>query len=291
MAIRSRTALIGAGICAALLALVWFCAFHVRFFEHADQSIFLQFSDLYTHNRISTVAGHLVRQFNPDRYVYLVLVPILVALFRGRPRIAFAVGAVILGANVSTELLKHLVAAPRASWLLPGGYTPIPPVSWPSGHSTAAMSLVLACVLAVPARLRPAVAALGGVLAIAVGYSLLVTAKHYPSDVLGGFLVATTWTLMTVAALRAADRRRESVRAPAQRISLRASLGPIGGVLAAAIVLTVIVLISRGHRAVSYAHAHGAFVIGACAIAALGIALSTGVALTVRGGGLGRPGR
>lgn len=285
MPIGPRTALAGAGACVAVLALVWFCAFHVTFFEHADQSIFLQFSDLYRHRRVSVVAGHLIHLFNPNPYVFLALVPIVVALFRGRPRIALAVGAIILGANVTTELTKHLVAAPRPGWLFPSGYSWLPPASWPSGHSTAAMSLVLASVLAAPPRLRPALAAFGGLLAIGVGYALLVSANHYPSDVLGGFLVATTWTLLTVAALRAADERRESTRVPAQRVSLRAALGPTSALLVAAIVLSAIALISRPHRLVDYTRAHEAFVVGAAAIAALGFVLSTGVALTVRRSG------
>jgi membrane-associated phospholipid phosphatase len=32
-------------------------------------------------------------------------------------------------------------------------------------------------------------------------------AWHMPSDVLGGYLVATFWTALAVAAVRAADRR------------------------------------------------------------------------------------
>ena len=116
--------------------------------------------------------------------------PLVVALLRGRPRVALAVGAIILGANMTTEVLKHLLSAPRAGSLFPGGVAPVSPRSLPSGHSTAAMSLALASVLAAPARLRPAVAALGASLAIAVGYSLLATGVHFPSDVSGGFLVA-----------------------------------------------------------------------------------------------------
>ena len=73
MPIGPRTALAGAGACLAMLVVVWFCAFHVTFFEHADQSIFLQFSDLYRHNRISTAAGHLVRLFDLSPYVFLAL--------------------------------------------------------------------------------------------------------------------------------------------------------------------------------------------------------------------------
>ena len=52
--------------------------------------------------------------------MYLVLAPLVVALLRGRPRVVLAVGAIVLGANVSTELLKHVVAAPRPASLFSG---------------------------------------------------------------------------------------------------------------------------------------------------------------------------
>src|SRR5947209_9855775 len=186
MPLRARNAMLGAGACVALLALVWLAAFHIGFFRHLDQSIYLQFVDLSADRRIGSIALRFVSLFDPDPYVYLVLVALVVALLRGRPRVVLAVGTIVLGANMTTEVLKHLLAAPRAGSLFVGGVSSLPAGSWPSGHSTAVMALVLGSVLAAPARLRPVVAALGASLAIAVGYSLLANAAHYPSDVLGG---------------------------------------------------------------------------------------------------------
>lgn len=275
MPIRPRTVALGAGACTALLAVVWVAAFHIGFFAHANQSIFLQFGDLDTHSRLEWVARHFVSPFDPDPYVYLAMVPVAVALLRGRPRVAFAVGAIILGANVTTELLKHVLSEPAPSPLLPAP-------SWPSGHSTAAMSLALASVLAAPARLRPAAAALGASLAIAVGYSVMATGMHYPSDVIGGLLVSAIWALLTLAALFAAEHWRPSARAGGGRVSMRATLGAPGLVLLGALILTVVVVLIRPHDVVSYARAHEAFVVGAAGIAALSLALSTGFVLSVR---------
>jgi membrane-associated phospholipid phosphatase len=262
----------GAGACVALLALVWFAAFHIAFFGHANQAGYQQFGDLHAHGWVESAAGWLVSWFNPNPYVYLAVAVAAVALLRRRPRAVFAVCTIILGANVSTEVLKPIAAAP-------------PPDAWPSGHCTAAMSLVLAAVLAAPARWRPAVAALGAPLAIAVGYSVVATGMHYPADVLGGFLVATAWALATVAALLGAERWRPTPSRGVTRegVSMRAALGAPGAVLLAAIVLSLLVLISRPHDVVSYARAHEAFVIGAVGIGVLGLALSTGVLLSVSG--------
>src|SRR6185312_14110781 len=178
-----------------------------------------------------------------------VLVPLVVALLRGRPRVVLAVGVIILGANATTELLKHVLVSPRPGEFVPGSAIS----SWPSGHSTAAMSLALASVLAVPARLRPAAAALGASLAIAVGYSVLATAIHYPSDVLGGFLVAATWALAVVAGLLAAERRRPVIRGSSTPVSLRAVLVAPGAVLASAAALGLALAANRPHDVVAYA--------------------------------------
>jgi membrane-associated phospholipid phosphatase len=282
MPLRARNATLGAGACVAMLAVVWFAAFHIGFFRHLDQSIYLQFVDLQTHGRLAWLALHFVRLFDPNPYVYLVLVPLVVALLRRRPRIVLAVGAIILGANVSTEVLKHVLAAPRPASPFAGGVSWLPADSWPSGHSTAVMALVLALVLAAPARLRPAVAALGASLAIAVGYSLLAKGSHYPSDVLGGFLVAATWALGAIAALLAAEHWRPTRHPRGGPVTVRAALGAPGAVLLAALLLSAILVAVHPHDVVSYARAHQAFVFGAAGIAALSLALSTAVVLSAR---------
>jgi membrane-associated phospholipid phosphatase len=69
------------------------------------------------------------------------------------------------------------------------------------------MTLVLCAALVAPSRLRPLVSTLGALYALAAGCSLLILAWHMPSDVLGGYLVATLWAALAVACLRLADRR------------------------------------------------------------------------------------
>jgi membrane-associated phospholipid phosphatase len=263
-------------MCLALMAVVWFAAFHIGFLERADESILIQFGGLQGHGRIEWAARHMVSLINVDHYAIWVAALIVITLLRGRPRSALAAGVIILGANASTELLKHGLAAPRPGWL-------VGPVSWPSGHSTAAMALALAAVLCAPARLRPAVAALGALLAIAVGYSVVATGMHYPSDVLGGFLMAAAWSLATVAALLGAERwRPSSVRPAGERVSVGATLGAPGAVLLPALALGAGALITRPHQVASYIRLHEAFVVGALGIAALGFALATGMLLSVR---------
>ena len=179
---RRQIALSGAALTAALLILTWLAAFHVGPLVRADEKIFSGFLDLHR-GRIHSLATFTAQLCDPQPYVYFALLPPLIALVRRRFAIAVAVSAMLLGASVTTHLLKPLLAHTRADALLGGTTLPVAAASWPSGHATAAMALALAFVLVVPARLRPATATVGALFAIAVSYSFLTLGWHYPSDV------------------------------------------------------------------------------------------------------------
>jgi membrane-associated phospholipid phosphatase len=271
----------GALVSVALLVITWYAVFHIRVAEHADASILSGFAGLGARPHVSSAASFIAGLCNPKPYVFFCAVPVLLALARRRIWVAVAIMAILLGANVTTQLLKPLLAAPRAQDLIA---KPPQAASWPSGHATAAMSLALCMVIAVPARLRPLMAALGAGFAVAVSYSFLALKWHFPSDVLGGFLVATTWTLLAVAAVLSVG-----ARGPAgarielgRRLTVREALAPPALTALAAVLLAVLVAVTRPGEVVSYARLHEAFVLGAAAIAALGLLLATGVMVTLR---------
>jgi membrane-associated phospholipid phosphatase len=278
MPARARTALLAAGVGVALLIITWFLAFHVGVFRHADRATYRGFTGLQPH--LHSVATFIARLCNPKPFAFLAVVPLIVALARRRPRLALAIAAMLLGANVTTQLLKPLLAQPRPAGLSLG----VSPssASWPSGHATAAMSLALASVLAAPHRRRPVVGALGAVFAVAVSYSFLSLEWHYPSDVFGGYLVAATWALLVVAALYTSEGRGRRAPSLAPFPSVRGALGPPAVTLAGAILLVGVVAIARPHAVVSYARAHEVFMIGAAAIGVSALALASAVTLAVR---------
>ncbi len=279
---RATFALFGALGGIALLFLTWFLAFHVRVFEHADQSIFDGFAGLQHHSHVGALAKFVAHLCDPNPYAYFAAIPILVALARGRWRVALAVTAILVGANVTTQLLKPLLAEPRAAWLVPGSLR-ITAASWPSGHATAAMALALSAVLAAPARLKPLTAALGAVFAVAVSYSFLALGWHYPSDVFGGFLVAGIWTLLAVAAVFATDQGLVAPADPGIRgLPVSRALTPAALALLSAVALIVLVALARPHGVMLYARYHEAFIAGAAAIGAVGLSLATGLMLVLR---------
>jgi membrane-associated phospholipid phosphatase len=216
------------------------------------------------------VMAHLA---DPLPYAAAGLVLVLVALARRLPWRAGMV-VVLLGATGATaQIIKHLLAQPRFEvWL---GNDQVGPAAWPSGHSTAAMTLALCAVLVAPAALRLLAAVCGGAFAVGVGYAVLVLAWHYPSDVLGGFLLAGAWTALAVAFLRVVEPVQRDDRAGAGRT--RDLLVGLGVAVAAALA-AAIVAASVGGEITLYASERSTLVVGALVIAALAGALSVGFA-------------
>jgi membrane-associated phospholipid phosphatase len=278
---RAVQALSGAAFAVILLFLTWFLAFHISAFQRADANILSGFAGLHHRPRVDPIAAFIADLCNPNPYVYFAGALVLLALARRRPGVALAIAAILFGANATAQLLKPLLAAPRP--VLPGGHQ-INAASWPSGHATAAMSLALCAVLAAPARLRGAVAALGAAFAVAVSYSFLTLEWHYPSDVFGGFLIAAAWTLLGIAAvITVRSRRSHASRAQqVERVPLREALGPAAVGLGGAALLAGAVALARPHQVIVYAEAHTTFMVGAAAIAAMGLAVATGVMLALR---------
>ena len=102
---------------------------------------------------------------------------------------------------MTTEVLKlHILERPD---LLDGVSRPWN--TFPSGHSTVAMSLAVGAVLVAPRRLRGTVALAGVAYAAAVAGATVVTGWHRPSDTIGGGFVAVGWGA-AVAAILVATR-------------------------------------------------------------------------------------
>jgi membrane-associated phospholipid phosphatase len=276
---RAVLALLGAACGVGLLFGTWFAAFHVGFLKRADERILLGFAGLHR-PRVDSVAVRIASLCSPHPFVYFALVPIAIAALRRRPRSAIAVATILLGSNVTTQLLKPLLAEPRTTSAVADKVL-VGAASWPSGHATAAMALGLCGVVAAPRRWRPLAAALGGGFAVAVAYAVLVLAWHFPSDVIGGFLVAATWALGVLAALAALERRRPSRAAAESAAGMVPALAPLA-VAAAAGAAAVAVAAARPEAARAFALAHPTFVVGAAAIAGAAAALAAVLARAAR---------
>ena len=112
------------------------------------------------------------------------------AFVRKRPADALAAVVVVGGANLTTQVLKHVFAHDRTEPFL----AHVPDLTtFPSGHVTGAASMVLAVIwTAGPAR-RRSVAWAGAAYVFLVGISVLVLEWHFPSDVFGALAVTGAW--------------------------------------------------------------------------------------------------
>jgi membrane-associated phospholipid phosphatase len=189
-------------LCLAGLAATWVVAALVPITHAHDASALYDFTRL-GRPRVDLLANDLLHLLDPGRYTLWALALVALALLGRRPRLALAIAVVLALAPLSAEILKPLLAHPHAY----AGLKDITAASWPSGHSTAAMTLALCAVLVAPIPLRPLLAALGTCFVFGVGLSLLILAWHMPSDVVGGWLLAGLWVSLAVAAVRAAERR------------------------------------------------------------------------------------
>lgn len=120
---------------------------------------------------------------------------VVVALLRGRVALAFGAAVVLVGANVTAQVLKHTVLD-RPDL----GFGTLN--SLPSGHTTVVASAVGAALLVAPGSLRPVVALAGGFATTLTGASTIVAGWHRPADVVAALAVSLLWTAIAAAIVR-----------------------------------------------------------------------------------------
>jgi membrane-associated phospholipid phosphatase len=280
----TRLLLLGALGCGVLFTLVLVAAYADGPGSRLDLHALQGFVDLQspTVERLTDAAAGLG---DPPSVGLIAVALASVALARGRPRVALLIIVLLAATSVSSQVLKALLAHPRESW---EAGAQVAPRAYPSGHATAAMSLALAAVLAAPRRARPAAAALGTALALAVGFSISSLGWHFPSDVLGGYLLATGWALVLVAGLLEVDRRHPAAAAES-RWNAVADRISAGGMAAGAVALTAagtlavaVVLLTRTPQLADFAVDHTSSALVLAGLTAAAVVLPAGLALALR---------
>ncbi|MDA0181959.1 phosphatase PAP2 family protein [Solirubrobacter phytolaccae] len=244
--------------CAVLFVAAYVGFVHVPALRDADLRVLEGFMGLWSLPG-AQFGDDLVLAFDPAPFAAMVLGVVAVAHLLGRTRAGLLAAGAMLAANVSTQILKPLLAIQRD---FPLDHF-MGPEAYPSGHTTAVMSFALALVIIAPPRWRALVATFAGLLTVLTTFSIMMLGWHYPSDIVGGLLVATFWACLVVIPLRA------EVRAPSLRASARAGAVLVGG--AALLALT------RPAAAVDYALANTTWLLGAVAIAVAALVLSGSV--------------
>jgi len=258
-------------------AFVWFAAFHVPGGRRLDGAGLAAFDGVTTRLLAPTTHGIAVLA-NPVPFLIGGALLVVTALARRRWLMALMVPLILLSANACTQILKPALSDPRVIDI--DGFQRFYPGSWPSGHSTASMSLALCLVLVVGPRLRPLAALVGAGYAIGVGYSLVSGGWHLPSDVFGGYLVAATFTLTGAAALAALEAHESAPQQSPVTISWRALGAPAAAIGSVLGLLAITALMRQPDASLSIRNAQ--ILVVAFAIGALGLALTAGLALVLR---------
>lgn len=165
----------------------------------------------------------------------LIIVTVLLvalALLQRRMDAALRAALALILCNVATQVLKyHLLARPDFGGRLLHN-------TFPSGHTTAYLSVALATILVVPARWRAIASTLGALVTTIVVIDLLGYGWHRLSDIVGA--AALVLTVLTLVLLTVPVRRpalaRPILAQPISRIFLLA--GAIAIALAALLTLT-----------------------------------------------------
>ncbi|WP_420113781.1 phosphatase PAP2 family protein [Pseudactinotalea sp.] len=162
-----------------------------------------------TRDSLSDVTGLLLDAVTVPSVVIVVIAAVLIALVQKRWSIAIAAIVVLVGANLTTQVLKEVLERPVED------ASPIVLNSFPSGHATVAASVAATALLVLPIRWRPPAAVLGAFLAAVLGISTMigneVAAWHRASDVVAAMLIAALWYFLAETVLAAiAQRHGES---------------------------------------------------------------------------------
>jgi membrane-associated phospholipid phosphatase len=205
--------------CVVALALLAYVAYHVGPLDSADAHALGSLSSLED-TVVGSIASVVAFFADPVPVVIILAGVCWYGVRCGRVAETVAGLAVVAGASLTTQVLKHLLAHERFHSFLA---TQPDPNSFPSGHVTAATSLVLALAWVAPAARRRAVLAWGALFVVAVSVSMLVLNRHLASDVLGGILVALSWGFGVLAAYRLLLPRFRPGGNPPPRSDLHAS--------------------------------------------------------------------
>jgi membrane-associated phospholipid phosphatase len=124
---------------------------------------------------------------------------VVACVVRRRPRVAlFAVGAAVLTWAIWLAM-RGLVARPRPD----DGFWPSDDLAFPSGHTTNAAAMAIIVVVAawpyLSRRWRAPVLAVAVAVPLLVGLSGVAGGAQWPSDVLGGLLLAVATTTICAA--------------------------------------------------------------------------------------------
>lgn len=219
---------------AAAFLLVWRFAVHTQLGQWLDTVALT--GNRIGQDRIDGLVGRILNAMSVVSLLVATAVIGFIALIRGRKALAVTATLLVLGANVSTQLLKHYLVRPDF------GVDPERAAagnSLPSGHAAVAASVAIALILVLPAKVRVLGAYLGAGYAAIAGVATLSAGWHRPSDAVAAYLVVGVWAAVGGLVLLAFDGQRAEVSTKdAHRpTAVLLGLGGLGALVASGLAL------------------------------------------------------
>ncbi|SKB11310.1 Phosphoesterase PA-phosphatase related protein [Planktothrix sp. PCC 11201] len=130
--------------------------------------------------------------------IVLLVIPVILTLgYQKKWRSLLYLVLTILGSviiSISTKIFFHRMRPSlfESSYPLPGDF------SFPSGHATLSMTFAITLVILTwKTKWRWLVISLGGLFTLVIAWTRLYLGVHFPSDILGGWFLAITWSVFS----------------------------------------------------------------------------------------------
>jgi membrane-associated phospholipid phosphatase len=170
-------------------------------------------------NHVSGIVNTVLSAMSVVAVVFAAAVVAFIALARRRAAVGLAALLIIVGATLTSQLLKEHLARPNL------GVDPERASagnSLPSGHATVAASVAVALVLVLPPKARGPGAVVGAVYAGLVGVATMSAGWHRPSDSIAAFLIVGIWAAVAALGLLITPQLGLLMRLPSyRRLSVR----------------------------------------------------------------------
>jgi hypothetical protein len=191
-----------------------------------------------SHERVVEILSRTLNGTTLASLVLACLAAAAIGIVRRRFDVAVAAAVLVIGSNLTSQLLKTHLHRPNLD-----GFPA--PNSFPSGHTTAAASVAFALILAFPHAIRGMVALIGAGYVTIIAIATVWAEWHRPSDTVAGLLVVLAWGGLVSAALRM--HRPRIVSRPTRLTTVLFSAVLIVTALAGAAGLAFVVLSERAN--------------------------------------------
>lgn len=156
-----------------------------------DQAAFL--GSTFGRDDVEPYSRLVLGVVGPEFLVAATLIAVAIAVWRREFGDAARAVVVVVGANLTTQLLKISLERPIDD---------LPQATYgnslPSGHTTVAASVAAVLLIVVARSWRPAFALLGAAYAGLTGIATMTLGWHRPSDVVAAFAVTSAWALLVL---------------------------------------------------------------------------------------------